>query len=297
MVTMLPEVAVHIQSDGRGSVILDLRKNPVDTVIQYVERALSVERDQETTIVRKRRSIGFSTSRNTFVRVEARPVAKITGQGWNGVEAAAILEGISKPEWYRGTAWKDTTQPLMWRADETELITSLPIKPGGTLTTEPTLTDAWWATLNTSLDALAQATTTRVATSPSFGLITQEHISSIIHRVFPDVNTTIDEWVPAHADLAWTNLTEPDCFLLDWEDWGIAPRGLDAASLRGESLALPALADRVYRERREDLESRSGRIAQLFYCSKLIGGPDGWAGPLLEPAKTIAAQLLKDLPK
>ncbi|MFF4412397.1 hypothetical protein ACFYY8_07670 [Streptosporangium sp. NPDC001559] len=48
--------------------------------------------------------------------------------------------------------------------------------------------------------------------------------------------------------------------MFDWEDWGMAPYGLDAASLWGASLAVPALADRVRSERRDDLESRDGKL-------------------------------------
>lgn len=45
----------------------------------------------------------------------------------------------------------------MWRADETDLVTAAPIKPGGILATDPRLPAAWWSTLESSLDALAAA--------------------------------------------------------------------------------------------------------------------------------------------
>lgn len=268
---------------------LDLRKQSVDSVIARVEQALRVRFDRQS-VVTKRRSVGLATDRHTWVRIEARSVERINGQGWNGVEAAACLSGIAKPVWLQGIAWSDPDLQMMWRADETELISAAPIKPGGVLTVEPKLTDSWWSTLTTSLDALASHTTTRVA-----GLqpITQERISASIAAVFPEIDTRVDEWCTAHADLAWANVTAPECVILDWEDWGLAPRGYDAATLRGESLALPTLADRVYRERQADLDSRSGKLAQLYQCSKYIAVGER-AAPLYEPAKALAESLLAD---
>lgn len=242
-----------------------------------------------TTEVRKRRSVGFRTGRNTWVRIEARSLDRIDGQGWNGVECAAVLRGVAKPDWYQGLAWIDAEHGVAWRADETELIADRPIKPGGVLTTEPELSGSWWATLNASLNALAGQTTTRLRVS-------QERVTEVIERVFPgQVETTVDEWAAAHGDLAWANLTAPECVLLDWEDWGMAARGYDAACLWRESLAVPALAERVRRERRDELDSRSGKLAQLYVCAGVVGAPAGYAGPHLEPAKAAAVELLSDL--
>jgi len=115
-----------------------------------------------------------------------------------------------------------------------------------------------------------------------------------IRKVFPDIDTTITEWATAHADLAWPNLTAPTCYLLDWEDWGVAPRGFDAATLRSESLAVPTLADRAYQERRTDLDSRSGQLAQLYHCAKLVSAGER-SGSLLAPATVLADQLVTAL--
>ncbi|TWD25432.1 hypothetical protein FB570_103216 [Streptomyces sp. T12] len=48
-------------------------------------------------------------------------------------------------------------------------------------------------------------------------------------------DTTVEEWRPAHADLTWANVTGPEFYSIDWEDRGIVPRELDAATLRGHS--------------------------------------------------------------
>lgn len=102
----------------------------------------------------------------------------------------------------------------------------------------------------------------------------------------PDL--TLDEWTPAHADLTWANVMGPEFCIIDWEDWGTAPRGLDAAALWGNALAVPTLADRVWNERRPDLESRPGRLMALFVCAKIAGpyaheAAPGWSRRARKP--------------
>ncbi|MHA6631824.1 hypothetical protein ACU61A_40880 [Pseudonocardia sichuanensis] len=262
-------------------------------MLERVEAALQTRLDR-TTCVRKRRSIGVATDRRTWVRIEVRRVEKLYGQG-PGVEAAAALSGIAKPAWRAAVTWLEPELELMWRVDETELVTAAPIKPGGTLTIDPQPDEAWWARLGASLDALAAASTTRVATVHTVPM-TQDRLTGTISEVFQDVlDTTVTEWAPAHGDLNWANLTGPQCWLLDWEDWGMAPRGLDSASLWVNSLAVPRLAERVRRERRADLDSRSGVLASLFFCAELLSAPPGYAGPLAEPVHREAARLLTEL--
>ncbi|MGH3999938.1 MAG: hypothetical protein ACRDTJ_21040 [Pseudonocardiaceae bacterium] len=222
-------------------------------------------------------------------------MSKLTSQG-SGVEDAACLpKTIAQPDWYQGLSWLIPEQRLLWRADETELVTAPPVKSGGVLRTDPGLTEAWWATLSRSLGALAAQTTTRVATPHTIPIF-QQRVTATIERVFAGrVETTVTEWAAAHADLAWANLTAPECWLLDWEDWGLGPRGWDAATLWGNSLAVPALAARVQRAYQADLGSRSGLLSQLFFCAEIIASGDGYAGPLAEPSRREAARLISSL--
>jgi hypothetical protein len=172
---------------------VDLRTQPCQDVIDRVERCLGVRLDPETAVV-KRRSVGGRTDRDTWVRIEARPFSKVTGQG-SGVEGAACLpRTVAKPEWYQGLSWQIPEQRLLWRADETELVTASPIKPGGVLITDPGLADAWWATLGRSLEALATQSITRIAT-PHTVPISQERVTATIEGVFPGcVETTEPIW-------------------------------------------------------------------------------------------------------
>lgn len=121
-----------------------------------------------------------------------------------------------------------------------------------------------------------------------------ELVTATIRSAFPEApDVEFEEWAPAHADLTWANVTAPEFCVIDWEDWGMAPRGLDAATLWGNSLAVPELAERVWRERRPDLECRPGRLMALFFCAKVVGPHAHPDDPRLGPAREAAARLLK----
>ncbi|MCX4582479.1 hypothetical protein [Streptomyces sp. NBC_01481] len=273
---------------------VDLRVEPVDNVLDHVERSLQVELDRDT-VVRKRRSVGARTDRRTWVRIERRGLDKIGVQGWNGTECAARLDGIAQPTWQGCVVWRDADEPVMWRADETELLPSAPI---GTaiLSEDPKLQDSWWQAFNALLDALVAQDTTRVAT-PDTVTITQALVTEAVRSISraDGFDTTVERWVPAHADLNWANMTAPTLSVFDWEDWGNAPRGLDSASLWGSSLAVPSLADRVRLERRHDFESRDGKLMTLFVCSKILGPHAHPQDPRLEPARRMTDQVIAEL--
>ncbi|MGH3806195.1 MAG: hypothetical protein ACRDRU_06090, partial [Pseudonocardiaceae bacterium] len=74
-----------------SEVMVDFRTQSWKDVADRVERCLGVRLDRESAVV-KRRSVGSRTDRDTWVRIEARPCSKLTGQG------------------------------VVWRADETELV-------------------------------------------------------------------------------------------------------------------------------------------------------------------------------
>ncbi|WP_189095174.1 hypothetical protein [Streptomyces kronopolitis] len=272
---------------------VDLRVQPVDEVLDRVARSLQT-RFHEGTVVRKRRSVGAHTDRDTWVRIERRSLDKITDQGWNGTERAARLKGVAMPTWRQCVVWQDEDGPVMWRADETSLLPGAPVG-SAVLSDAPDLPEEWWSGLNASLDALTGHQTGRVAT-PDTEAITQDLVTTSIRDVFSDgFDTTVRRWTPAHADLNWANMTAPVFSLFDWEDWGSAPQGLDSASLWAASLAVPALADRVRQERRHDFESRDGKLMTLFVCSKILGLHAHPQDPRREPARRMADQVVEGL--
>lgn len=247
----------------------DLRKVAIDDVLSRAQMSLQLAMNPDG-VVRKRRSIGFRSDRGTWVRVECRDLERFDGQGW-GLEAAQILGRVPVPAWYAGISWFDAERRVIWRADETQLVNESPI---GRAANAPGLPDTWWQAFTVAMDALAGHVTARAAT-PDCERITTERVETVIRKVFPGcANLHVDEWTTAHADLNWANITGPKLWILDWEDFGLAPRGLDAASLWAGSLAVPEVAERIYASRRADMDSRTGQVMQLFKCAELLAWAD-----------------------
>lgn len=270
----------------------ELREQLGEDVLHRVERSMGARLDRATLVYGTQgMTVGFRTDAETWVRVQWRRPWKIYGPAWAGPECASVLRGVAKPDWFQTASWRDDDREVVWRADEMELVSSPVINSTGVIATEPELPDSWWGTLKESLAALGEHQTERVG-------VRQDHLTLRINQVFPDeVDTTVDEWVTAQADLHWGNLTAPDCSLLDWEDWGSAPRGYDAAVLWGFSLQVSTLADRIQHEFQTDLQTRSGKLAQLLFCSNVIrvNARRADPSPLVEHAKRTAHTLLAEL--
>ena len=264
---------------------LDLRTIDIGDVLTRVEASLQLALSPEGS-VRKRRSLGFRSDRETWVRVECRGLERFDGQGW-GLEAAQVLDGVPVPCWHAGVSWLDSARHVMWRADETQLVEEAPV---GRAVNTSGLPDSWWKSFNSAMDSLARHPTSRAAT-PDCAPITPERVEAAIRKIFPDAPSLgIDEWSTAHADLNWANMTGPALWILDWEDFGTAPRGLDAANLWFGSLSVPAVAERIYNARRSEMDSRTGQLMQLFKCAELLAWADE-SEPLFAPARRQAERL------
>src|SRR5207237_8219108 len=91
-----------------------------------------------------------------------------------------------------------------------------------------------------------------------------------------------------------SNVTAPDLMLLDWENWGWAPRGYDAARLLAYAAGAPAVQDRLRATFADELDGSSGRVAQLTAFAMVRGDiAAGHADPALGPGiDRMAAALL-----
>ncbi|MER5632204.1 hypothetical protein [Streptomyces nitrosporeus] len=109
----------------------------------------------------------------------------------------------------------------------------------------------------------------------------------------PDAPTEPPSWTTAHGDVQWSNLAGPTLQILDWERWGRAPEGYDAAVLYVSSLAVPALAKRVLDTFSTVLNSPSGRFSQLYAASEFIQGFErGNNLEIEEPVRELVTRLL-----
>jgi hypothetical protein len=272
-------------------VALDLKTLPHEDVLTRTEQAFDLKLDRDSVVHGIYGDTeGFRSSRNSWVRIERRHQYRIKSAAWIGLEAASTILGVPKPAWYQSMTWIDLDREQVWRADELEFIASPSVKAAGGLDAANSLPDdAWWQGLRDALTTLGEHETERIGMS-------QAHLTKRITQVFPDVDTTVDEWRTAHTDLQWSNVTQ-DGHILDWEDWGTAPRGHDAATLWQASLPHPALTARVEREFATDLETRSGKLSLLLRCANAIriAKSRGTITPLLEPAKAAVEKLLSEL--
>jgi hypothetical protein len=274
-------------SSTAPSAVFDVREHQHEDVLDRIERAFGLRLDRSSVVYGIYGATeGFHTDSNTWVRVERRQRWRINSAVWVGLEAAATIRGVNKPKWFQSATWTDHAREVVWRADEVEMITSPVVRD---LATAATLPDSWWAGLRESLTALGAHQTERVGMS-------QAHLTKRINEVFDGVDTTVDEWTTAHTDVHWNNITL-DGHLIDWEDWGAAPRGHDAACLWQSALPDSQLAARVQHEFANDLQTRSGKLTQLLQCANAIrvANRRGQPTPLSEPAKAAADVLLAEL--
>src|SRR5205807_245663 len=87
-----------------------------------------------------------------------------------------------------------------------------------------------------------------------------------------ELDTKVPAWSTAHADIQWSNLTSPNLYILDWERWGMAPVGYDAATLYISSLTVPPVAARVRQEFADALDTPAGRFSELVVASEFLQG-------------------------
>lgn len=253
--------------DSTSLIVLDdLSSVDIHDVIDQAERRLRRGLDCEGAhYSRFNGTAGFRTDAHTWVRLSFRRATRIDVPSWTGAEEAAILSGVPKPAWIAAATWFDPGRDVVWKAEETSLAPADAVSVGADIVEDPCLPETWWAALRNGLDSLAAHTTNRVA-------LEQGHLSRRVREVYgSDVDTRVpgDAWACAHGDLGYANLTGPELVLLDWESWGMAPIGWDAACLWASSLGVPEVADRVVEEFAEQLVTRSGLLCRLLLCANV----------------------------
>lgn len=230
----------------------------------------------------RERSIGAHVTNDRgdwWLRVVRELTAWTGGDFWRGNAEATAITGVPKPAVTWIEEWDDGD--VQFRA---ELMTL--IRANRCAATEPlrdtiTLSDTWWSTLRHSVDRVANWRTGRTC-------LDQETVTRrLLAFCGPAVDATVTAWTTAHGDLHWANITEPQFYILDWEGWGLAPAGYDAAILYCHSLLVPAVARRVHATFADILDSEPGRLAQLYTITRLLlriedGDYPDLAGPLHE---------------
>ena len=240
-------------------------------------RALGVTRKGEARVSYTRRAIGSSVAdaagRLTWLKVNAHLVAGNVNRMRAGEESPPRLDGLSSPKVLRFHDWVE--QGFAYRALETSLASSPAIESRPLAGVNAArVSDAWITQFKRTALRLRAVETQRFAVS-------QADIETAIRERFgPHAPFRVSEWHVAHGDPNWGNVTGPELALLDWEFWGMAPRGFDLAYLTAFSCSEPELQRRLETAFADELETPSGRVAYLAALALVLNRVEaGWLAP------------------
>ena len=211
------------------------------------------------------RSVASTAYGPCWLRLASAPTGKAGGKLWDGPQDAEALipRSVPRPRLHQRHLWTEDVHSYL--AELYEVVTVPTVTTDSpVLQAAPPLDVPWWAALARSLRTIAAVPTGRVA-------VRQEYL----HRAMPEhlgpsVDSTVREWSTAHGDLHWANLTGPELHILDWEGWGLAPAGYDAAMLRTYSLLVPESVAQVDEHLGHILATPAGRFAELVVITELL---------------------------
>jgi hypothetical protein len=196
------------------------------------------------------------------------------GEFWSGNEAANDLSGVRRPRVVQVAEWSEGDTRC--RGELMELIVDRPASAWMLIDSRPSVGQMWWRDLRRSVEAVTTAVTDRLSLDPA--LLTER-----AGEFGVEVDHDRVEWTTAHGDLHWANLTVPHLWILDWEAWGTAPAGYDAATLLCASLLHAPTARSVHALFAAVLDSYSGALSQLAAVARLRKLVPPGEHPELEP--------------
>jgi len=221
------------------------------------------------------------------MRVACAPASQVDTTFWDGSLAAdnAIPDVVPRPRLRRCQDWND--EPWTYRAELYDRVPGHPIATSASLHTAPDLPATWWAELRSALDHIAAVATDRYT-------IKQEYLDQAMPRFLgTPVTTAAPTWTTAHGDFHFANLCAPTLRILDWEGWGLAPTGYDAATLYIHSLLVPATAATIHCELGHLLDTPTGQFAELVVITEVLHGTTrGDNLDLAQPVRNRAMGLL-----
>jgi hypothetical protein len=229
-----------------------------------------------------------TADRLAWLRITCAPVDRIVALYWNGnVDAEARMpRSIPRPRLQRSRDWIE--QRWAYRAELFDHAALRPVADSAAIAKVPELPPCWWMALRSALHDIDTITTDRVAIQQGFlDWVMPRYLGTPIDTVAPA------PWAIAHGDLHYANMCAPQLCLFDWEGWGLAPRGYDAAMLHSYSLLVPEAAERVRHELGYILETPDGHFAELVVICELLHAADGGrTRALVQPLRQRAASLL-----
>jgi hypothetical protein len=96
--------------------VLDVREHEHEDVLRRVEHVFGLRLDRSSVAFGEAGATeGFRTSNGTWARIERRNHWKIDSVVWVGLEAAATIKNVRKPEWFQGATWIDGAAKARFR--------------------------------------------------------------------------------------------------------------------------------------------------------------------------------------
>ncbi|MEI5135189.1 hypothetical protein RB199_27110 [Streptomyces libani] len=197
-----------------------------------------------------------------WLRLVSDPQGKSGGKLWEGPREAerSLPSAVPRPRLLGLRDW--STDGWDYRAEHYDFVAAPPVAKSPVLHHHADLPDIWWQDLHLALTHIALVGTDRQA-------VREEYIRRRVPE-FTGVTPGEITWTTAHGNLHWANLTGPALTLLDWEGWGTAPIGYDAATLYLHSLPVPDVAERIRKEFAHVLDTPPGRIGELTACTEIL---------------------------
>ncbi|MFJ2590966.1 hypothetical protein OG842_43175 (plasmid) [Streptomyces sp. NBC_00376] len=220
-----------------------------------------------------------------WLRVVSAEAGTEGGTLWDGPSASRTLPAsVPRPDLFRIRDW--TTDTHAYRAELYSFAPDPIVSPRPVLDDDPDLPETWWKEMTAALETLADV-------PPPTGreAVREEYL----RRVIPEyTGHQIDAvtWTTAHGDLHYGNITRGP-HILDWEGWGRAPYGYDAATLYVYALLSPEAANRVRTQLAPVLNRPEARTGLLTVCAQVLQAQDraDFYTELVGPARELLAHL------
>jgi hypothetical protein len=207
------------------------------------------------------------------------------GKLWDGPLASRTLPAaVPRPELLDVQDW--TAHGCAYRAELYARAPDLVVAPRPVLDEDPGLPGTWWKTMTTALHTLAE-----VPSPTDREVVREEYLRRVVAQFTGHQVRTIT-WSTAHGDLHYANVTRTPQ-ILDWEGWGRAPYGYDAATLYLYALLAPAAAADVRAELAPILDRPEARTGLLTVCAQVLQAQDrtDFYAELAEPVRQYLALL------
>ncbi|MCO8303641.1 hypothetical protein [Streptomyces sp. RKCA744] len=203
-----------------------------------------------------------ATGAPAWLRLVSAPEGKASGKLWDGTLDAQHVFGDLDGHRPALLAVHDAVDDgTAYRAELSVRVDEPVLSDDPILRHDLQLPDSWWADLAGTLAKVSAVDTDRVA-------VRQQYMDRAIPQFVGIPAPAAICWTTAHSDVHWANLTEP-LRILDWEGWGQAPEGFDAATLYAYTLLQPDTAARL-RTVFPILGSPAGLAAEATVCAQLL---------------------------